>query len=121
MSIVLDAQAVIARALEGVSGLRVVTGLGQALIPPVAVVGPPTLTWEGYGREHPTSGAWPVYLVASLTEFATATLLDLIDIVALAIDKETAGIVRSATPSLYPSGDQGDLPCYLIEVEMELS
>jgi hypothetical protein len=112
----------LATALRTVPDLRVTVGLGQPLIPPVAVVGPPVLSWTGgFCGGEPISSVWTIYLISSLTDFATAQLMHYVMPVATAIEENTDAVVRTATPGIYPSGDQGDLPAYLIEVEMELS
>jgi hypothetical protein len=116
----LEAGRDLALALLTVPGLRVSIGLGPAVVPPAVIVGAPTLVWEG-SCGGPTSGSWPLYLVASLTEFSVDRLLSLIGPCVEAIEQETSAVVRNATPGIYPAGQQGDLPCYLIETEMGLS
>lgn len=108
-------------ALGTVAGLRVVAGLGMSLIPPVVIVDAPTLTWDGYCGGGPSRATWTLFLLSDLTTFAAVELLSLIGTVATAIEKETSATVTTAVPGVYPGGDQGDFPSYLITAEMELT
>lgn len=111
----------IADALRTVPDLRVAVGLGRPVTPPAAVVGFPRLDWSGYCAGAPTRGHWVVYLISPLDEYAWSRLLELVGPVAAAVDGHTGGVVTSAAPILYPASGQGDLPCYEIQIEMELS
>lgn len=110
----------IADALRRVPDLRVSVGLGRPVSPPVAVVGPPELEFEGL-EPSPTRGSWPVYLVVALSEFATGQLLDLIGPVAAAINEHSGGVVTKAEPGVYPGSAQAELPAYMLTVEAVLS
>lgn len=112
----------LADALRTVPDLRVAVGLGRPVTPPAAVVGFPRLSWAGFcTSDGPRVGHWVVYLISPLDEFAWSRLLELVGPVAAAVDEHTGGVVTSAAPILYPASGQGDLPCYEIQIEMELS
>lgn len=111
----------LADVVEGANlDLRVLSGLGRVVIPPAVVVGPPLLTWEGV-CEGPTSARWSVYVVTSMTEFATDQLLALVPVVGQAIERESRAVVNTATPGIYPAAQSGELPAYVLDVEMELT
>lgn len=110
----------IADALRRVPDLRVAAGLGRAIVPPTAVVGPPELKFEGL-EPSPTRGSWPVYLVVGSTEFATDQLLELLEPVAEAINEHSGGVVTKAEPGVYPGANQVDLPAYMLTVQAVLS
>jgi hypothetical protein len=102
-----------------VPDLSVITNVVAPIAPPAVVIGPPRLYWRGYNQGgQPTTGAWNVYLVVSLTQYALPTLTALIGAIAGAIEMHTPGVVLGAGPGIYPS-PQGGLPSYIISTQMD--
>jgi hypothetical protein len=112
----------LADAVSIVPDLRVVTSVAQSVSPPAVVIGPPRLSWFGYGIPggQPTSGQWNVYLVVSLNAYAIDVLLELVASIASAIERYTKGVVVGSGPGVYPSPN-GALPAYVITVQCEFN
>lgn len=110
----------IADALAIISGMRIVTTVAMPVTPPAVVIGPPRLSWTGYGQSgQPVTAQWNVYLVVSMTQYAIEALLETVASVCAAIERFTPGVVMGAGPGLYPSAGV-QLPCYTIIVQMEV-
>ncbi|HEX7038678.1 MAG TPA: hypothetical protein VF202_01035 [Trueperaceae bacterium] len=107
-------------ALRGaVPKLRVHTDLGATVDPPAAVVGPPQLTWTGYGR-GPNLARFLVYVIVAADDRALERLWDLVPQVAAALEASEADItVTQANPARWPAGGV-DLPAYEITTEVAL-
>lgn len=105
-------------ALRGVKGLRVYEDRGAAIDPPAALVGAPTLVWEG-PCPKPTSATLSVVIVVSADERAERRLWELLPGVTAAIDALDYASVSRAVPGLFGEGGTG-LPCYEIETEVSL-
>jgi hypothetical protein len=119
VSAVADAVAALAAALaaaEGLAGLRVYTDPSETVDPPAVVVGPPSLTWEGYGPA--AAATFPVFVVVALDERALQRLWELVPAAQAALE-ETEATARSATPIVFNSGGQ-DLPAYEITTDYPL-
>ncbi|PWW50263.1 hypothetical protein [Actinokineospora spheciospongiae] len=107
----------LAAALRQVPGVRVYTEAGAVPDPPAVLIGPPRLRWETQAPDlAPTSATFPVWLVVTLDDRALYRLWDLVPAVALALDEHAAATVVEATPDVY----HGDLPAYLLTVEVGL-
>lgn len=118
---VIAAGEALADALRTIPELRVDVGHGRPVVPPAAVVSPPTLTWEGYCRDgQPHSATWQVSLVAVHSEYATNQLLEWVPAVATAIEEHTGAVVTTAVPGVHTGAAGADLPAYQLTVEMEL-
>jgi hypothetical protein len=103
----------------GAPELSVITNVVAPVTPPAVVIGPPRLYWRGYNQGgQPTTGAWNVYLVVALTQYAQPTLTALIGAIAGAIELHTPGVVLGAGPGIYPS-PQGGLPSYIFSVQLD--
>lgn len=116
---VAGAQQRLQAALETVAGIRV-PDVGVSVSPPAAIIGPPRLTWGGYGSVGTgvLTVQWNVYLVMPVNQYAVANLLALVETVTCAIEKYTPGVVLSSGPGSYTSPG-GALPAYVITVQME--
>ena len=102
-----------------VPDLSVITNPVAPIAPPAVVIGPPRLYWRGYNQGgQPTTGAWNVYLVTALTQYALPTLTALVGAIAGAIELHTPGVVLGAGPGIYPS-PQGGLPSYIFSVQLD--
>jgi len=114
---------VLSTALRAVEGLSVADRPGQALNPPAAYVGPPTLTWDGF-ETHAREGVFEVVLAAPANDRAVDVLYDFLPRVCEALDTidrdEADVVVKSAEPGVWQSGTIS-LPCYFIRVEAALS
>jgi hypothetical protein len=114
---------VLMAALVEVSGLSVAKRPGQALNPPAAYVGPPSLTWDGF-ETHAREGVFEVVLAAPATDRAVEVLYAFLPRVVEALDTidrdEADVVVKSAEPGVWQSGTIS-LPCYFIRVEAALS
>jgi hypothetical protein len=98
-----------------------VTTVAATVSPPAVVVGPPTLSWDGVGSivtGQPTTAQWSVYLVVAQNQYAIDVLLSLVTQITAAIEQFTSAVVLGARPGIYPS-PQGNLPAYVITVQME--
>lgn len=115
----LDAQNRLQAALLTVDGLRV-PDVSQSVSPPAAVIGPPKLSWDGYGTVGGAvlSTQWNIYLILSVSQYAINNLMSMVAKVTAAIEKYTPGIVLSAAAGSYVS-PTGALPAYVIVVMME--
>jgi hypothetical protein len=89
-----------------------------APVPPAAVVGAPSLFWEGYVLT-PTRAQFPVYLVEYKDDDTLDRLLDRVPVVAGALDEEPDMIVIGATPTTYAAGSD-EFPAYNVTVEVSL-
>lgn len=99
--------------------LRVKTDPGaQPATYPAVIVGPPALTFEGYGRP-PTGATFLVYVIERVSAGALESLWDLVPEVCAAIDEHSAGAVQRADPGVYAVGGT-DMPCYEITVDIGL-
>lgn len=99
--------------------MRVVINVVAPIQPPCVVIGPPRLYWRGYNQQgQPTTGAWNIYLVVALNQYALDELTRLIADVSRAIEVYTPGVVLGAAPGIYPS-PQGGLPSYIFSVQLD--
>jgi hypothetical protein len=107
-------------ALRMIPELRV-PNISESISPPAAVVGPPQLTWRGYGSVGvgPITAQWNIYLVVSVSQFAIDQLLALVAQVTDVIENFTPGVVLSSGPGSYTSTG-GALPAYVITCQMEV-
>jgi hypothetical protein len=97
--------------------LHVPPDVGPGVDPPAVIVGAPALLWEGLCG--PTSAQVIVWVVVTLDDLSLARLLELVPLVAVALDTvENATVVR-ADPGTYPIGTS-DLPAYQIHVDVAL-
>ena len=88
--------------------------------PPAAVVGAPTLRWEGISS-HPSSATFTVYLIGKSDGARTMSVLfALLPQVAEAVDHVVDAVVTTAQPGFYSAGGS-DLPCYELTVNVGLS
>jgi hypothetical protein len=104
-------------ALRTVPSLRV-SGIGDNLEPPAALVSPPRLVWS-LPQSEPTEATHQVVIVVPADDRALERLDALIPLVAAALDATGWAVVRSAEPSTWDAGEV-PLPCYLIETEVAL-
>lgn len=118
MSVVTDVRTALNEALKGVEGVRVYDDPGANMDPPALLVGPPTLTWEGYGS-GPVNARIIVYLVVPENDRALEKLGELVASVADAIDDTSDSVVVRADPGLLIVGGQ-ELPSYEVLVEVAL-
>ncbi|MGH3546688.1 MAG: hypothetical protein ACRDQU_00880 [Pseudonocardiaceae bacterium] len=101
------------------TGLFVTSNVAAPIAPPAVVVGPPKLFWRGYNSGgDPGTGAWNVYLVVALNQYAPENLMSLVASISEAIENYTPGVVLGAGPGIYPS-PQGGLPAYIISAQMD--
>lgn len=110
---------VLSAALRGVSKLRVYDDPGAAVDPPAAVLGPPTLSWDGYDPD-PSAAFFSLALVAPADDRALTTLLGFLPLVVAAVDTVTDAVVTTATPGSLPVGGNAELPAYLLSIEVSL-
>lgn len=118
MSAVADMSAALAAALGTVAGLSVYTDPGVSADPPAVLIGPPSLTWDGY-VSAPTDARYELILMVAADERANERLWDLLPQVAAAVDTVQDAVVRSAEPGAWTTGTT-ELPCYRITVETSL-
>jgi len=118
MSIVNDIRTTLNQALKGVQGVRVYEDPGANMDPPAVLVGPPSLTWEGYGA-NPSSARIIIYLIVPADDRVLERLGDLITSVAGAIDDTQNAVVLRADPGTFTVGGQ-ELPSYEVLVEVAL-
>jgi hypothetical protein len=118
MSIVNDVRAALNESLRGVQGVRVYDDPGASIDPPGLLVGPPTLTWEGYGA-NPSSARIIVYLIVPADDRVLDRLGELITSVAAVIDETEDAVVLRADPGTFTVGGQ-ELPSYEVLVEVAL-
>lgn len=118
MNIVGDAMDGLVAACETIPDLQACRVENSASVrPPAVVVGPPTLRWEG-GQcpgSAPTEAEFVVYIVVGATDRALEKLLDLVPLVAQAIEDDTAAVVTQAIPSGGTFGTV-ELPAYELTV-----
>lgn len=119
MSVIEDTAAALRGALKTVNGIRVYEDPGAVSDPPAAVVGPPTLRWEGPCAE-PSSATFTVYLIAKADGRAMPRLYELIPKVAVAIDSVTDAVITTAQPGFFSAGGS-ELPTYELTVSVGLS
>lgn len=115
-----QAAAALEAAVRQVDGVRFYRDPSGAVAdPPAALVGPPRLTWDSM-CSGPTAATFVVYVLASMDERAVAQLLDLVPLVAEAINEHVRdAVVTEANPGVFDAGGQ-DLPSYEITVEVNL-
>jgi hypothetical protein len=118
MSVVTDVRTALNEALRAVEGVRVYDDPGANMDPPALLVGPPTLTWEGYGS-GPVNARIIVYLVVPENDRVLEKLGELITSVADAIDDTENAVVVRADPGTFIAGSQ-ELPSYEVLVEVAL-
>lgn len=118
MSVVKDMVDQLIEALKTVDGLRVYQEVGASESPPMAVLGPPSLTWEVYDTE-PTSATFQVAVVVAMNERALERLWEFAPLVAAAVDTVPNAAVIRADPGAFESGG-AKLPAYNITVECSL-
>jgi hypothetical protein len=116
---VLPILAALAEALRAVEGLRVYEDLGAAVDPPGAVLGPPTFAFDAYAPVA-TGATVPLSIAVAADEWALPRLVELLPAVVAAVDSVPDAVVRTATPGVLPAGN-GELPAYLLEIEVPLS
>jgi uracil phosphoribosyltransferase len=120
VSSIADAAKEIRAAIKLVPKVTVVTDPQAAIVPPAAILAPPTLSWDGYQVE-PTSATFRVIVAASKGSSTIEELWELVPAVAAAIDEHLHGAsVRSANPTVWTSA-QNDYPAYEITVEVSLT
>lgn len=110
----------LAAALAEVSEVakRVSADVGSELpVLPAVVIGPPSLTFDGYGTA--TDATFLVYVVVAANAQALPKLWDLVPPAYEAIEANSDGVVRRADPGVWTAGT-ADLPCYEIAVEYPL-
>jgi hypothetical protein len=92
--------------------------IGAALTAlPALVLGPPIVEFLTPGLGQPGNLRAIVYVVVTFDGAALERLWEYVELVAGAIDAQTAGwVVRQASPSVYPAGAT-DLPAYEIQCE----
>ncbi|OXM73085.1 MULTISPECIES: hypothetical protein [Amycolatopsis] len=118
MRTVSEAAQQIETALKTVDKLRLYQLDDDDIDPPGLVLGPPQLTWDGYGPA-PTTATFLVFLVVAVDERALERLWQFVGPVAAALDTVQDAVVQSADPGAYPAGSQ-NLPCYSLSVEVSL-
>lgn len=118
MSVVTDVRAALNEALRAVEGARVYDDPGANVDPPALIVGPPTLSWDGYGG-GPTSARVIVYLIVPSDDRVLERLGELVTEVADVLDAAGEAVVLRADPGTFTvSGSE--LPSYELLVEMAL-
>lgn len=105
-------------ALRTVGGARYHEDLGATVNPPASILGPPSFMWET-GVPFPTSARFLVYVIVAFGPRAVEQLVELVPIVAVAIEGLTDAVMIRADPGVYPSGGV-DLPAYELQVEVSL-
>lgn len=105
-------------ALKAIPGLRASVIDGVAINPPHAVVGPPTVTYEGFcGGDILSTLTFHINLVAKSDALSTERLYTFLPLIAAAVNGVKGAVVIQATPGTY--GGTGDgFPAYNIELEM---
>lgn len=115
-----DAHADLVAALATVQGLR---GFGDDpganVAPPAALVGPPRLTWGGFGSD-PTGAEFVVIVMVPASARAMSELWALLPLVTAAIEDIPTAVVRQASPGSWRTGGT-ELPCYEIQIEVSLN
>lgn len=114
-----DARLAYEAALKTVSGVQYYPDPAMAFgVLPGVTVGPPGLRWESIDG-NATAAVFLVYVIVPADAFAIEKLLDLVPIVADAIDTMTDAAVMSAVPAAYVSGGL-QYPSYEITTEYPL-
>lgn len=103
-------------ALKTVPGLRVSLLTGDALNPPVAVVGPPSVEFGSYGGAAPTSMTFTVNIAVAMDSRALGKLWHFVTHATAAVEQNTDSVVTAATPGILPVGGS-DLPSYQLTVD----
>lgn len=117
---VTDAALAVQAALKTVTDLRAHTDMGAVVDPPASIVGPPALTWAGYGA-GPNVAQFIVYVVVDANDRALERLWELVPTVAAALETypDVDITVTAANPGRWPAGAV-DLPAYEIICEVPL-
>lgn len=115
--LVAERAAAVRDAVASVAWLRVFDDPAAVSSPPAAYVGPPQLRWGAMCA--PTDAEFTVYLVMAASERAQERLLDLLPVVATAIDGVVDAVVTSARPGVFAVGG-ADLPAYEVSVSVAL-
>lgn len=109
----------LAAAARTVPDCRAYTDPGAAVQPPGVVVGPPRLTFEGYGG-GPTTATFLLAVCVATGDRAMSKLFDLAPAVAAAVHTHVVdAAVTVAQPGVWESGSV-KLPCYELTVETNL-
>ncbi len=117
-----EAATAVHAALATVPDLRVYTDPAATVDPPGAVVGPPALSWTGYGP-GPNFARFIVYVITDDSDRAVERLWDLVPQVVAALESSSDAEIMmrpgedQATPTVWPNGD---LPAYELSIEVTL-
>ncbi|WIY05458.1 hypothetical protein QRX60_17005 [Amycolatopsis mongoliensis] len=115
-----DAVAALETALAAMNKLRVYQDPGATVQGIGAVITPPTVAWDSFGRGcGPTEATFVVHLVVPFDQYATARLYELVEPVRDAIEANPLFAVVSASPGLLRQGG-ADLPTYALTVDVGL-
>lgn len=118
MSNVTDAATALKNAIDELVELKATTDPTTGIHPPVAVIGPPVLTW-GPDFVEPMSAEFTVMVIVSNRAYDVEKLWDLVQLVAAKVDEVENAVVIRAMPFVFRSGSS-ELPAYAVTVEMEL-
>lgn len=110
MSVLSDATRALAAAVSAVPTVRGYAELSPDADPPAVVVGPPRLTFEGFGND-PSAVEFIAYLVVPRDDRAIERLYDLLPQVVAAINSTDDFTVTSAEP-----GGFNELPAYELTI-----
>ena len=89
-----------------------------AVAPPALLFGPPSFTWTTLGPT-PDEITLRVALVVAANDKTSGRLLSLLPLAAEAIETAPGAVVRTASPGTVGT-DSGELPAFLLEVEIAL-
>ena len=86
---------------------------------PAVVIGPPELDFDSYGK-GPTNARFLLYAIVDANERAVEILWEFVEEVANIIDSATDAVVLKASPAVFVTAGNIELPCYEIIVEAAL-
>lgn len=119
MSAVKAAAERIEAALKTIEGLAVYRSPYDIVDPPGAMIGGPSLAWEGYCVGPPTSATFPVFVMTGPDDRFMEQLWELVPQVAEVLDGVANTSMDQANPTPFPNGDN-QLPAYELTCEVSL-
>ena len=118
----IDAAKAIGDALDALPDVRVYREPGESIEGPALAISVPSVEWNGPGTD-PTDATFTVGFIPSIVraERLNESMMGMLPAVVEALDSAMPSrvVVRRANPGTWPNGG-GDLPAYLIEIEVAL-